>query len=275
MVTKSRVRSRRSQEMYFNALVTFFAVLLLAMSYLIIYCMINLSVKPGLERYTNFWGWPDHPNWRSFTYALGELWHPTVNTILVITLTCTFMLALSIPAAYAFARVRFIGREFFYLAILALLMIPDVLTLTPRYAMMRDYHIYDTWWALILPWGANGVIWGTVMIRNHIEGIPHELFDSAKIDGCNEWQVLTRICMPLSGSIMATVVVIKMVEFYNDFMWPMVVINTTAKQVITVLIRVYQNNVAGYAISCIPLVFLFLCTSTLYMEGMTAGAIKG
>lgn len=271
----TRVKSRKRQETAFNVLVLFFAVILLVMSYLIIYCMITLAVKPGLEVYTDFWGWPAHPNWRSLTYALGALYRPTLNTILVITITCSFMLLVSMPAAYAFARIKFIGREFFYLAVLALMMIPDVLTLTPRFVMMRDYGLYDTWWALILPWGANGVIWGVIMIRNHIEGLPHELFDSAKIDGCNEWQLITRICLPLSGAIMATVVIIKMVEFYNDFTWPMVVINRTAIQVISVVIRVQHNNVAGCVITCIPLLFLFLCASSLYMEGLTAGAIKG
>lgn len=268
-------KSRRRQEIIFNVLVMFFAMILLAMSYLIIYCMITLSVKSGLEFYVDFWGWPAYPNWRAFTYALGSLYRTTLNTIFVISATCALILVISVPAAYAFARIRFVGREFLYLAVMSLMMIPDVLMFTPRFAMVRESAMWDTWWALILPWAANGVIWGVVLIRNHIEGIPHELFDSAKIDGCNDWQVVTRICTPLSGSIMATVVVLKMVEFYNDFTWPLVVINTTAKQVITVIIRSAQNNVAGHAISCIPLVFLFLCTSTLYMEGLTAGAIKG
>ena len=159
--------------------------------------------------------------------------------------------------------------------VMAFLMIPDVLHFTPRYTMIKQFGLYDTWWALILPWAATGQIWGTMFIRNHVEGIPRELFDAARIDGCNELQTVVRIALPLSRPILATVVVIKMVDFYNDFTWPLVVIESTEKQVITALVRGYNNSIPAYAVACIPLLVLFLCTSSLYMEGMTSGAVKG
>lgn len=117
-----------------------------------------------------------------------------------------------------------------------------------------------------------------------MEGLPAELFESAKIDGCREVRALVKIAVPLSKPIIATVVVMKMMDYYNDFIWPLLAIENNSKQVITVAIRVFQSAtgsidigamVAGFVFATIPLFILFVFTSRLYMEGLTAGAIKG
>lgn len=275
MLKKLRDKKLIIQNEIFEGTATLVAWVLLFVAYIPVYCMINLSVKPGLDMYVDFWGWPDEPGWGAFGWAARALASGVANTMFIIIVTCILMLLVSLLSGYTFARLQFPGKEFLYLMVMIFLMIPDVLHFTPRYTMIKDLGLYDTWWALILPWAATGSIWGTMFVRSHIEGLPRELFDAARIDGCSEVQILFRIALPLSRSIMATVVVIKMVDFYNDFTWPLVVIQQTEKQVITVLVRMYSNSVPGYAVACVPLLILFLCTSSLYMEGMTSGAIKG
>ena len=101
---------------------------------------------------------------------------------------------------------------------------------------------------------------------------------------CGQFSLLVRIAVPLAKPILSTVAVMKMVDYYNDFIWPMLVIESNTKQVITVTVRVFTSaagttNIgamfASYVIATIPLLILFLFTSRLYMEGMTAGAVKG
>ena len=123
-----------------------------------------------------------------------------------------------------------------------------------------------------------------MLTRNYMEGLPNELFESARLDGCSEMGAMFRIALPLSKPILATVVVMKMIEYYNDFIWPLMVLQSNTKQVITVAIRTFQSSltgtdtgamVAGFVFATIPLLILFLFTSRLYMEGLTAGAVKG
>lgn len=275
VLKKLRDKKQIIYDEVFETFVTGAAWVLLLMSYIPVYCMICLSVKPGLFQYVDFWAWPDEPNWGVFGWAAGAFADGILNTMFVIVVTCILMLLVSLISGYTFARLQFPGKEFLYMMVLIFLMIPDVLHFTPRYTMVKELGLYDTWWALILPWAATGQIWGTMFIRNHIEGIPRELFEAARIDGCSELQSMMRIALPLSRPVLATVVVIKMVDFYNDFTWPLVVIQQTEKQVITVLLRMNSGSIPGYAVACLPLLVLFLCTSSLYMEGMTTGAVKG
>ena len=117
-----------------------------------------------------------------------------------------------------------------------------------------------------------------------MEGIPKELFEAAEMDGCSKVRSITLIAVPLSKPIIATVAVMKMVDYYNDFIWPLVAIESNKKQVINVAIRILatgQGNVdigsmvAGFVFATLPLFILFIFTSRLYMEGLTAGAVKG
>jgi multiple sugar transport system permease protein len=164
------------------------------------------------------------------------------------------------------------------------MMVSAVLTLTPRYTLIQDLHLTNTWWALILPWVAGGQVFGILLCRTFIENQPASLFESARIDGCSELKSYFYIALPLAKPILATLSIMTMIGEYNDFIWPLMVIESNNKQVVTVAIRVYQANVngstnvgvmvAGFAIATIPLFLLFLTNSRLYIEGITSGAVK-
>lgn len=134
----------------------------------------------------------------AYGVALEKLLPGMVNSVLCVLAACLIMLILSLLSGYVFARLRFPGRELLYLLVTAMLMIPSVLTLTASFTLTKTYHIYNTWWALILPWAATGQIWGILLVCNHMEGLPRELFESARMDGCGELQCLLRIALPLS-----------------------------------------------------------------------------
>jgi ABC-type glycerol-3-phosphate transport system permease component len=186
-------------------------------------------------------------------------------------------------SGYVFARLNFPLKNFLYMAVIALMMVPGILLLTPQYSLVQKYGMYNTWWALILPWAAGGQIFGILLCRTSISQLPGEMFESARIDGCSELTALVRIALPLSKPILSTIAVINMVAFYNDFIWPLLVIENNSKQVINVVIRVFQSvtgsvdlgsMVAGFVFATIPLLVLFIFTSRLYIEGITSGAIK-
>jgi ABC-type glycerol-3-phosphate transport system permease component len=148
---------------------------------------------------------------------------------------------------------------------------------------MQDLNLYNTWWALLLPWVSGGQVFGILLCRTFISSHPAALFEAARIDGATEFKSYYMIAIPLSKPILATLTIMSMMNYYNDFIWPLMVIDSNYKQMITVAIRVFQSAtgavdigsmVAGFVFATIPLLILFLFGSRLYIEGVTSGAIK-
>lgn len=260
------------------------AVIFLLLAFIPIILMLVLSVKSNAQIYSDFWSLPTQLHWSNYNKAIGMLIPNMINTMIVVSIATLITTLLSANGGYVFAKLNFPGKNFLFFAILALMMVPGVLTLTPQYTLMQTYGIYNTWWALILPWVSGGQVFGILLCRTFMEELPTEVFESARIDGCNELKALFKMAIPLSKPILATIVVMKMIDYYNDFIWPLMAIESNSKQVITVAIRVFQSAsgavdigsmVAGFVFATIPLLILFSCTSRLYMEGLTSGAVKG
>lgn len=278
--------SKKRAEFRFQSIVTVIIVLLLLISFVPIALMIMLSFKTNAEVYSNFFALPKSLNWANYSSAVGLLGRNMFNTVAVVAIAVVLTLILSVMGGYVFARMNFPGKNLFYVLLMALMMIPGILYLAPNYALVQQYGIFNTWWALILPWISGGQILGIVLCRNSVEALPTDLFEAAKLEGCGEIRTLLYITVPLVKPILSTITVLKMVDYYNDFIWPMMVIESNAKQVITVAVRVFAASqstgggqigpmFAGYVIATVPVFILFLFTSRLYMEGMTAGAVKG
>ena len=278
---KSKFRRKFSA---FQLVIAVISITFMFFAFVPIIFMIILSLKSNVQIYGDFFSLPNPIHWENYNTAIGMLIPNMINTMLVVTIATAITAVMSATAGYVFARLKFPGKNVLFLAVLCLMMVPGVLTLTPQYTLIQSYHIYNTWWALILPWVSGGQIFGILLCRTFMEGLPVELFESARIDGCKEVRALIRIAVPLSKPIIATVVVMKMMDYYNDFIWPLLAIENNSKQVITVAIRVFQSAtgsidigamVAGFVFATIPLFILFIITSRLYMEGLTAGAVKG
>ena len=268
----------------FQISITTIAVIMLFLAFIPIFVMMILSLKSNVQIYGDFFTLPRPVMWSNYDQAIAKLIPNMTNTLIVVSIATAATMMLSIVGGYVFARLQFPGKNVLFLFVLALMMVPGVLTLTPLYSLVQTYGIYNTWWALIGPWVSGGQVFGILLCRTYMEGLPGELFESARIDGCGELRTLFAIAIPLAKPIIATVVVMKMIDYYNDFIWPLMAIESNAKQVIMVAVRVFQSSfktvdigtmVAGFVFATIPLFVLFLFTSRLYMEGLTSGALKG
>lgn len=226
--------SKKRAEFRFQSIVTVIIVLLLLISFVPIALMIMLSFKTNAEVYSNFFALPKSLNWANYSSAVGLLGRNMFNTVAVVAIAVVLTLILSVMGGYVFARMNFPGKNLFYVLLMALMMIPGILYLAPNYALVQQYGIFNTWWALILPWISGGQILGIVLCRNSVEALPTDLFEAAKLEGCGEIRTLLYITVPLVKPILSTIAVLKMVDYYNDFIWPMMVIESNAKQVITV-----------------------------------------
>jgi multiple sugar transport system permease protein len=186
------------------------------------------------------------------------------NTALITAVLTVGQVTFGVLAAYAFARLEFPGRDRLFLVYLATLMVPNVVTLVPLYTMMREFHLSNTYSAIFLPY-VLGVPYTIFLMRQYFMSLPSEVFAAARVDGCSEWRILTRILIPMGKPIIITATLIAFVFGWNNFLWPLIVTDTTSKQVLTVSIAALQSSfgqqwnlvLAASLVALVPLLVIF------------------
>ena len=274
---------RKARTLSFQTLITLVACVFVLLAFIPIFLMLFLSLKNQAQFYSNLWAIPNPPQWKNYNAAWNQLIRNMFNSVITVSVGTFFIVALSAMSGYVFARLNFPLKSFLFMAMLALMMVPGVLTLTPSFKLIQRLGLKNTWWALWFPWASGGQIMGMYLCRTFIAGQPASLFESARIDGATEFQAFYRIAVPLAKPILATLVVMNMISLYGDFIWPLLVIDSNSKQVISVAIQTYSSStgmtdygamIAGFVMATIPLLIMFMLSSRLYIEGITSGAVK-
>ncbi len=281
--TRARTRSRLKLILGQSVLIATLSIVLI-LSFVTIALMVFLSLKDNGQIYGRFWSLPDPVRWENYREGWLLMRRYIFNTLLYSLASVAGVVFLSSISGYVFARHRFPGKEVIYVVILALLMVPGVLTLIPAFVLVQEMGLINTPWALILPWTAGGQIFGILLCRSFFVTLPQELFDAAKVDGASEFEQYFRIALPLSWPIMVTLAIMHLVSTYNDFIWPLLTISDQNIQVVTVGLTQFRNEfgtvnwgprMAAYAVSSLPLVLLFAFGMKFYVRGLTSGAVKG
>lgn len=258
-------------------------LILLLVTFIPIVYLIALSLKDNGQIYGRFWSMPDPYRWENFALGSLAIWRAVLNSILTSGTSTAATVVLASLSGYVFARHRFPGKESIYTGILALLMIPPILTLIPAYVLILNMGLENTYWALILPWTSGGQVFALLLCRSFFATLPEEFFDAARIDGASELQSFAQIAVPLSAPILVTVAVVRLVTTYNQFMWPLVVISSPKRQVVAVALTQFTSEIgvtdlgpqmAGYILASIPLIVLFSFGMRHYVRGLTAGGLK-
>ena len=187
------------------------------------------------------------------------------NTLLVTIIITIGQVTFSLMGAYAFARLKFPGRDALFWVYLAMLMVPNVVTMIPLYVIMDQAHLLNTYWALFLPY-ALGTPYAVFLMRQFFLTIPNEVIEAARLDGCSEFRVLWQVLVPLARPIITTATIIAFVFSWNNFLWPLIATNSNNLQVMTVGLANLKSNfgtqwnlvLAGSMIALIPLVILFV-----------------
>lgn len=186
------------------------------------------------------------------------------NTLLV---TCALTLGqviFSMLGAFAFARLHFPGRDKLFWVYLMTLMVPNAVTIVPLYAIMRQAHLLNTYWAIFLPY-CFGAPYTIFLMRQFFKNIPQEVIDAARVDGCSELGILARIVVPLSKPVIVTATLIAFVFGWNNFLWPLIVTNSPGLYTLTTGLANFQSNMntqwnytlAGSVITLFPMALLF------------------
>ena len=227
---------------------------------------------------------PSGPHWENYlsawtTVPFGAFF---TNSVLVAVAVTAGQLATSALAAYAFARLKFWGRDALFLAYVSAMIIPAQVTLIPLFIMMVELKWIDTYAALIVPTLASA--YGCFLLRQFFMTIPVELEDAARMDGAGHWSVFTRIVLPLSKPALAAFGVIAFLGSWNSFVWPLIVINRPTMKTLPIGLQSLQGFygdanwsvlMAGAVIAAAPMLILFLFAQRFFIEGITLTGNKG
>jgi multiple sugar transport system permease protein len=226
---------------------------------------------------------PESIRWQNYTDVLQRApfarWF--LNTLVVTVVVVAGNLLFCSLAGYAFARIKFFGRDVVFILVLATLMIPFQVIMIPTFLIVRKLGLIDTLGALIVPNLAGA--FGIFLLRQFFRSLPIELEEAARIDGASRLGVLFKIVLPLSGPVLATVAVITFLWTWNDFLWPLVTIynpdNMTLQLGLTTFQGAHQTNtnllMAANVMSVIPVLLLFFLAQRYFIRGIATSGLKG
>jgi multiple sugar transport system permease protein len=227
---------------------------------------------------------PSHPRWSNYSevFSLMPLWRMFFNTVLYagcVTVGHVFFCSL---AGYAFARLRFRGRDVLFVLYLGTLMVPLTVTVIPQFILMRIFGWTDTPWAMIVP-GLFGSAFGTYLMRQFFRTLPAELEEAAILDGCTPWQIYWRILLPHTKPALMVLAVLTWVNVWNDFLWPLVMIQRNSIATLTLgLVRMQGEYVARWPLLMaasmmilLPLVIIYAVAQRSFIRGIAASGLGG
>ena len=247
--------------------------------------MLSTSLKTVQEVYTvPLVFWPAQAQWTNFTdvWTMVPFGRFTLNSVIYTVAITLGEFMMGVTAGYAFARLRFPGKEFIFFLVLITFMIPGEITLIPRFIMLKQLHWINSYPGLIVPELSSA--FAAFLLREHFQSLPDELFDAAKIDGAGYFRQMMQIALPLSKPIVSTLLLLAFVSHWNAYLWPLVVVNSQDMRTLPLGIQSlrdvfeypeWQYIMAGATIVVMPLVVLFLLTQKQFIDGAVQGALKG
>ena len=184
-------------------------------------------------------------------------------------------------AGYAFAKLRFRGRERTFGLLLIALVIPPQVGMLPLFLLMKKLHLVNTYWGAIIP--SLATVFGIFLIRQFMLSVPQELIEAARIDGAGEWRIYWSVVLPLARPILATLATFMFMSTWNDFMWPLIILSDQAHYTLPVALASLSGEhvqdvelmMAGSVVTVLPVLALFVVLQRQYISGIMAGSVKG
>ncbi len=260
-------------------------LLLLGLELLPFYMMMQISVKSNAEFLSNPW-FPSPPagwHWQNYVEGL-QLMLPFVANSVVVSVSATVgCLFFALLGAYFFARYKMPFSNILWPVFLILMMLPGVANIVTLFALLKNLHLLNTLWALIILGIAGGQVFCIYVLRNFIEDIPKDLFEAAEMDGASHFAQLMNVVIPMSGPILGTLAILQFLGSWNDFLMPLIVLRDPELFTIGVgliyldgeYVKHWGRMMAAFFVASLPLIIIFLFTMKLFVRGLSSGALKG
>lgn len=204
-----------------------------------------------------------------------------LNSAIVVLSITVLQLVICSLAAYAFAFLKFRGRETLFVLFLAALMVPPQVTLIPNFILIRNLGWIDTYQGLILPFAFSS--FGVFLLRQYFLTIATELIEAARLDGCNHWKIYLFVVLPLARPALGALAIFAFVSQWNNFLWPLITTTRPEMQTVTVALSTLQGQfntdwpllMAGSVLAIAPVLIVFILGNRAFISGLTAGSFGG
>ena len=227
---------------------------------------------------------PAHPQWSNYrdVFAVMPFWRMFFNSVLYAACVSIGQVFFCSLAGYAFARLRFRGRDTLFVLYLGTLMVPLTVTVIPQFILMRIAGLTDTPWAMIVP-GLFGSAFGTYLMRQFFRTLPDELEEAAILDGCSPWQIYWRILLPHAKPAVMVLAVLTWVNVWNDFLWPLLMIQRNSIATLTLgLVRMQGEYTARWPVLMaasililLPLLLVYAVAQRAFIRGIAVTGLGG
>jgi len=225
---------------------------------------------------------PPVPQWHNYVeiFRVVPYGHWFLNSVIITVSQTLLYLFVASLAGFTFARMRFPGREAIFTLYLATLMVPSQVTLIPKFILIKQLHLMDTLIAVILPGVFNA--YGVFLLRQFFMTLPESLEEAAIIDGASYFRIYWNIILPLAGPALATLAIFSFRGAWNDFMWPLIVINSEEKKPLSVGLAsfhgLYETNwpylMAASTVALIPIIIVFVAAQKYFVRGIALTGLK-
>lgn len=245
------------------------------------------SLRPGSELMRNGlnfnldWAAANLNNYKLLFNGQNSYFVWYKNSLVITVVQLVLALFLSACVGYAFAMYEFRCKNLLFMCVLLVMMVPTEIILLPLYKLTIGMGLSDSIWGIILPYMVVPML--IFFFRQYLSGIPKDFLDAARVDGCTEYGIFFRIMIPLMKPSFAAMGIYQGMQSWNNFLWPMIVVRSAENVTLPVglqsLMSPYGNNydilIAGACFAIIPILILFVCFQSYFIEGMTAGGVKG
>lgn len=226
-----------------------------------------LPASPTLEHY-------------HLLFARLDIARYVLNSTLVASAVTLLSLLLNSMAGYAFAKLRFAGRERLFRGLLASMVIPSQVAMLPLFLMLKQLGLVNSYGGIIVPGMAS--LFGIFLIRQYARSIPDSLLDAARIDGAGEFRIYRTLVLPLCKPILVTLAIFTFMGTWNDFMWPLIILTDNERYTLPVAlanllgehVQDAELMMAGAVLTVLPVILLFLLLQRYYIEGLVLGSVK-
>lgn len=245
--------------------------------------MLISSLKDNFQFYHNYWSLVLPFHFENYAVAWSHISGYMLNSLLVAIASTLGVILLSSISAFALSRPFLIGRQFLFIMIAALMMVPSIASLIPLFVMVHDFGWLNTYLVLIIPYIAGGTVLGTFLMKAFIEQMTKELFEAAQLDGASNIQLYLRLILPLSGPIIGSITIITLINVWNDYFWPLLTVTDDQLRTVAIGLAFLQGQYvtnwgplfAGYVLASLPLLLIFTFASRYFIAGIQATGGEG
>ena len=245
--------------------------------------MLYSSLKTNAEIFAQPFGLPASPQWSNWLEAwrVGDLGRLYLNSLLVTGSAVVIVVSLAALAAYAFARLRFPGRDALFYVFLIGLLLPPQTVVIPLFTLLRDLGLLNTYWALILPYASWPMALTVYLLRSFYRTLPGELEDAARIDGAGMWQTFFHVMLPLVRPALVTMVILNAVNLWNELLFALLFIRDEALRTLPAgLLAFYGYHSVDYklvfaalSIATVPILIVYFVFQRQIIAGLTVGSL--